>query len=80
MDALQARERLRRRYLFPRDVEVQLDREGYAGPGEAPPALARSESRRGSRRRGAGHGRPRGPPAALPSQEGPGFVFSRLTK
>lgn len=79
MDALQARERLRRRYLFPRDAVVQLDREGYAGPGEAPP-LARSESRRGSQRRGAGHGRPRGPVAALPSQEGPGFVFSRLTK
>lgn len=79
MDALQARDRVRRRYLFPRDVVVQQDREGYAGPGEAP-LVARSESRRRSQRRGAGHGRPRGPLAALPSQEGQGFVFSRLTK
>ncbi|XP_004269680.1 transmembrane protein 128 isoform X1 [Orcinus orca] len=37
MDALQARERLRRRYLFPRDVVVQQDSEGYAGPETSTP-------------------------------------------
>ncbi|OWK13814.1 TMEM128 [Cervus elaphus hippelaphus] len=32
MDALRAREQLRRRYLFPPDAEVSLEREGYSSP------------------------------------------------
>ena len=72
MDASRAREHLRRRYLFPPDAEAPVDGESSAGPGEALPR-ARYELRRGPRKRPA-----RGPPAALPSQEGPGFVFPGL--
>ena len=36
----QAREELRRRYLFPPDAEVPLEHEGYPRPGEAlPPGI-----------------------------------------
>ncbi|KAB0354355.1 hypothetical protein FD755_022893 [Muntiacus reevesi] len=46
MDALRAREQLRRRYLFPPDAEVSLEREGYSSPGEAlPPGTLRAASK-----------------------------------
>lgn len=46
MDALRAREQLRRRYLFPPDAEVSLEREGYPSPGEAlPPGTVRAALR-----------------------------------
>lgn len=77
MDASRAREHLRRRYLFPPDAEAPVDGESSAGPGEALPR-ARSELRPGSRSRGPGKRPARGPPAALPSQEGPGFIFRGL--
>ena len=52
MDALRAREELRRRYLFPPDAEVPLEHEGYPRPGEAlPPGTLRAASR--FRRQGA---------------------------
>ena len=78
MDALRAREQLRRRYLFPPDAEVPLDRDNYPRPGKAF-LWARSESRRGSLKLG-----PRKRPAQgafhSPTQEGLGFVFSRLPR
>lgn len=62
MDALRAREHLRRRYPFSSDAKASLDGEGHARPGEAL-SRARSEPRRGAWRRG-----PRKRPASRASR------------
>lgn len=62
MDALRAREHLRRRYPFSSDAKASLDGEGHARPGEAL-SRARSGPRRGARRRG-----PRKRPASRASR------------